>query len=133
MRTVPNIPQEAVDAAVAAYARDAYLDGQPIDGDERVIRAALEAAAPLLADTIAQKILAHMEEFGPRPPAGTLEPVTTPGRAYRTWRRHFGIAARVAAGAFYTREDELRKAAEAIGRGDYAACRMPEDEDHGRQ
>ena len=36
------------------------------------------------------------------------------------------IAARVAAGAFYTREDLLRLAAQAIERGDVAWCNPPE-------
>lgn len=48
MTGMTEIPEEAVRAAVAAYAKDAYLDGKPIDGDERVIRCALEAAIPVL-------------------------------------------------------------------------------------
>lgn len=46
---MPDIPQQAITAAVAAYAREAYVDGEPIEGDERVVQAALEAAAPFLA------------------------------------------------------------------------------------
>ncbi len=107
---VPEIPEEAVRAAVAAYAREGYCDGEPIDGDERVIRCTLEAAASLLAEAVARKILAHMEAHGPRE-LGT-----------GAWRRHFRIAAQVAAGAFSTDEDLKRQAAEALNRGDYMAC-----------
>jgi hypothetical protein len=120
---------EIPEAAIAAAA-DAIMTAQNANDDEperfeaRVLaRAALEAAAPLLAETVAQKILAHMEEHGPGPasPGVTLHETMR-----RAWRRHFGIAARVAAGAFWTREDELRLAAEAIGRGDFIACDIPE-------
>lgn len=93
-------------------ARDAALE-------ELVIpraRAALDAAAPLLAEAVAQAILAHAERQHPRDP----EHIPT------AWHRHFSIAARVAAGAFDTREDQLRMAAEAIGRGDFIACGIPE-------
>ena len=41
-------------------------------------------------------------------------------------RMHFSTAARIAADAFDTREDQLRMAAEAIGRGDFIACDIPE-------
>jgi len=93
------------------------------DSDEALARVALEAAAPILAEAIAQKILAHAERQFPK-----NDPAKVPGRPdlWRTWHRHFGIAARIAAGAFYTREDELRLAAEAIERGDFIACDIPE-------
>ena len=80
-------------------------------------RAALDAAAPLLAESVAEKILAHMEKY--EPPGAT-------GTRWRARRRHFSIAARVAAGAFTIREESLRLAAEAIARGDYVACPAPE-------
>ena len=114
---MPDIPSE-VWATV-----DARLDElpQPERHTERdrwriVSREAVHAAAPVLADVVAAKILAHMEAHGPQagtPLGGTLR---------RAWRRHFGIAARVAAGAFLTEEDMKRQAAEAIARGDFAAC-----------
>jgi hypothetical protein len=84
---------------------------------------ALEAAGPVLAEAVAQKILAHMEAHGPAPEAPG---VTRHEVLRRAWRRHFGIAARIAAGAFHTREDELRLAAQAIERGDSIACDIPE-------
>ncbi len=122
---MPDLPAAAVQAAAAAIERE-LMSGRDYsmaaDSDEALARAALEAAAPILAEAVAQKILAHMEGFGPRKPRGALEPVIDTGRDYRTWRRYFGIAARVAAGAFDTREDQLRKAAEAIERGDFIAC-----------
>lgn len=118
---MPEIPDEAVTAAGQAIR---HLNaGRPED----FARVALEAAAPILAETVAQKILAHMEGFGPRRPRGPLETsLAGIGGAYRAWRRYFGIAARIAAGAFDTREDQLRKAAEAIERGDFIACNIPE-------
>ena len=45
--------------------------------------------------------------------------MTMTGRDHEQMR---DTAARVAAGAFDTREDQLRKAAEAIARGDFIAC-----------
>lgn len=125
MTGMTEIPGEAVTAAVAAYAREAYCDGEPIDGDERVIRCALEAAAPLLAEAVAGKILAHMDAHGPQEGfAGSLG-----GTLRRAWRRHFGIAARVAAFAFSTEEDRKRLAAEALARGDFVACAVPEPQE----
>ena len=127
---MPAIPAEAVAAAAAAIHRDACdpdLDHETTGIDMRRATAALEAAAPILAEAAAQKILAHMEDFGPRKPRGPLETsLAGTGGAYRAWRRHFGIAARIAAGAFDTREDQMRKAARAIERGDYVACNIPE-------
>jgi hypothetical protein len=123
---VPDIPEEAVAAAVRALQAHPWPDGETTEA--QAARVVLEAAAPVLAETAAQKILAHMESHGPHKPVGALEPVTAIGRDYRAWRRHFGIAARVAAGAFDTREDQLRKAAEAIERGDFIACRIPDPE-----
>ena len=121
---MPEIPDEAVKAAMAR--RSYLLEDRPdpmVLSDERLTRQMLEAAAPLLAEMIAQKILAHMEEHGPDPASPGLTLHATMSRA---WRRHFGIAARVAAGAFYTREDKMRLTAEVIGRGDFIACDIPE-------
>jgi hypothetical protein len=123
---MPDIPAEAIEAAAEAineaHAKRGWNKPQPWWVNE-VATAALEAAAPILAETVAQKILEHMESFGPRKPRGPLETsLNGIGGTYRAWRRHFGIAARIAAEAFDTREDQLRKAAEAIARGDYVAC-----------
>ena len=116
---MPDIPGAALAAAAQAlreaHAKRGWNKPAPWWAGE-VATAVLEAAAPLLAETIAQKILLHMQEHDK-----SADPASV-----RAWRRHFGIAARVAAGAFYTREDELRLAAEAIGRGDFIACDIPE-------
>jgi hypothetical protein len=89
---------------------------------EREAHEVLEAVAPLLAEATAERITAHMESRGPRKPRGALEPELDIGRDYRAWRRYFGIAARIAAGAFYTDEDKMRLTAEAIGRGEAIVC-----------
>jgi hypothetical protein len=124
---VPDYPSEALAAAEAAIIKAAGTDfGSPGRASERLARAALDAAAPVLAEAVAQRILAHMEAHQPRSPAGMLEVETEVGRRYRTWRRHFRIAAQVASLAFSTREDQLRMAAEAIGRGDVIVCNPPE-------
>lgn len=114
-----DIPRDAVTAAATAIERELMSgDGYDLaaDSDEALARVALEAAAPLLADAVAAKILAHMEKHGPQ--GGT--PL---GRA---WRRHFRIAAQVASLAFSTPEDVKRMAAEALARGDYTACYLDE-------
>lgn len=85
-----------------------------------------EALASITAEHCAQAITAHMEAHGPRKPRGALEPVLDTGRTYRTWRRHMGIAARIAAGAFMTDKDRLQMAADALRRGDFAVCPPPE-------
>ena len=87
------------------------------------LRAALDAAAPMFAEAVAQKITAHKEAHGPQPASPGL---TLHATMRRAWHRHFGIAVRVAAGAFDTREDQLRQAAEAIERGQFIACDIPE-------
>ena len=125
---MPNVPASSIAAATEAIRREFRVDldrpGAP--EADALARVALEAAAPLLAEEIAQKITAHMEGFGPKRPAGALEPATAIGRDYRAWLRHFGIAARIAAVAFYGRDDQLRLAMEAMERGDYMACVIPE-------
>jgi hypothetical protein len=93
-----------------------HWGGPPDDSDRQLAADVLNVAAPLLAEVCAQKILEHAERQHPRDP----EHVPTP------WDRHFGIAARVAAGTFDTREDQIRTAAEAIERGDYVRCDIPE-------
>lgn len=121
---MPDIPQAAVTAAAAAIERE-LLSGthyaMSADSDEALARAALEAAAPILAEHVAQKILAHADRQFPK-----TDPAKKPGQPdrWRTWHRHFGIAARVAAFAFSTEEDIKRGTAEAIARGDFAVCHL---------
>lgn len=118
MTDYPPVSLAAAEAAI----RHELKSSREVEPD-RLARAALDAAAPVLGEAVAQKILAHMEAHGPGPasPGVTLHETMR-----RAWRRHFGIAARIAAGAFDSREDQLRKAAEAIGRGDFIACNTPE-------
>lgn len=132
---MPSVPDDAVQPAAEVMLRQYesqynadHLTWRDFAGDARAV---LEAAAPAMAEAVAGKITAHMESFGPRKPAGALEPVTDTGRQYRTWRRHFGIAARVAAGAFSTREDKLRAAAKALSEGNYIACNTEGGADDG--
>lgn len=80
-------------------------------------RAAVEAAAPVLAEAVAAKIEAHRAEWSQARP-GALVPTA--------WDRHMKIAARVAAGAFFTDDDKKRMAAAAIARGDVVVCTTPE-------
>jgi len=129
---MPDYPQAALDAAAMALHRidcrgdgvngcmaDGACDGKPFTFETDAARAALDAAAPLLAESVAEKILAHMEKY--EPPGAT-------GTRWRARRRHFSIAARIAAGAFTIREESLRMAAEAIARGDFMSCPAPEGE-----
>ena len=122
---MPDLPASSIAAAEAAIRREfgAELDRPGMPEPDALARAALDAAAPILAEAIAQKILKHMEEHGPAPasPGVTLHETMR-----RAWRRHFGIAARIAAGAFYTREDKLRLAAQAISEGRFISCDIPE-------
>jgi hypothetical protein len=121
---MPSIPPEAVRLALAARA-DLLADRPDpmVLSEETLTRLMLEAAAPALAEAVAQKILAHAERQFPK-----ADHARVPGRpdVWRTWHRHFGIAARVAAGAFDTREDQLRMTVDAINRGDFIACDIPE-------
>lgn len=111
-----EIPDEAVRLALAAR-RHALIDRPDpmVLSDETLTRVMLEAAAPVLAEEIARKILAHMEAHGPGP-GGTR---TERGQA---WRRHFRIAAQVAGFAFSSPADVKRAAIEAIARGEAAVC-----------
>jgi hypothetical protein len=114
---MPDVPAEAVRAAMARRAD--LLSDRPDPtalSDETLTRLMLEAAAPILAGHVAARILAHAERQHPR----------DKNHVPTAWDRHFSIAARVAAGAFYTREDELRLAAQALDRGDVIWCNPPE-------
>lgn len=117
-----DIPGQALQLAEDAI-RAQIRDSGEIEPDA-LARAALEAAAPVLAETIAQKITAHKYAHEPKGPL--IGGKTAEEQRRRTWRRHFSIAARVAAGAFCTDEDMKRLAAEAIVRGDFIACDIPE-------
>jgi hypothetical protein len=120
-----DLPAAALAAAESAI-RDQFRDDLDRPGApeaDALARAALEAAAPLLADEIARKILAHMEEHIADPDTTRL--TRTGETNNRAARRHFRTAAQIAGLAFYTREDQLRLAAEAIGRGDFIACDIP--------
>jgi hypothetical protein len=118
---VPDYPPAALTAAAEAIERE-LMSGKDYsmaaDSGEALARVALDAAAPILAEAVAQKVLTHANR---RPGAGKV--LTG---MLGAWHRHFGIAARVAAGAFSTQEEEKRAVAEAIGRGDFVACDIPE-------
>lgn len=79
-------------------------------------RAALEAAAPVLAEAVAQKITAHRDNHGPEQHT----------RGYLSWHRYLTIAAQVASLAFLTEDERKRMAAEALARGDVIGCNPPE-------
>ncbi len=115
---MPEIPPEAVTAAVNEIMRQRGLTADHCRAwAEPIARAALDGAAPVLAEAVAQKITGHMEAHGPQagtPPIG--------GQSRRAWRRHFQIAARIAAFAFATEDDKKQAAIEAIARGDAAIC-----------
>ena len=120
---MPEVPDAAVEAAVEAVLKQPGLAAEDLRPWVKWISTTvLEAAAPVMAEAVAQRILAHMDAHGPQ--AGT----PLGGQVRRAWRRHFGIAAQVAALAFSTPEDVKRMAAEAIGRGDYLACTGLDDQ-----
>jgi hypothetical protein len=115
---VPDIPKAAVDAAERAiieaatdFGQDNIVAGSSCD----LARVALGAAAPILAETVARKILAHMETCD-------LEAIRRGHPIPRGWRRDLRIAAQVAALAFNTDEDNKRLATEAIKHGEAAGC-----------
>lgn len=118
-----GIPEEAVTAAVDAVLGQPGLEAEDLrPWVQWIATTVLEAAAPAMAEHVAQKIVGHMDDAcGP-------DTGTPLGRTMRrAWRRHFGIAARIAAGAFMTDEDMKREAAKALSRGRFAACWLGED------
>lgn len=127
---MPEIPPAAIMAAAAAIERE-LLSGRDYsmaqDSDEVLARVALEAAAPILAEAVARKITRHMEEHGPIDQG----PDSTGAALRRAWVRHFSTAARVAAFAFSAEDDIKREAAEALKRGDFITCQIPEVPDAG--
>lgn len=88
-----------------------------------------ETVAAFAAEHCAQAVLAHMEAHAPQVTAmtGSVDRHLQEERQ-RAWRRHFGTAARVAAGAFMTGDDIKRAAGEALARGDFVACPSLESE-----
>ena len=108
-----DYPQAIYDKATAALL--SLHDLHP-DWAATLARAALEAVAADLGEHAAGKIAAHRDAYGPQD-----------GARLSGWRRHFGIAARIAARAFLTEDDLKQLAAEALARGDYMACDIPED------
>lgn len=85
--SVPDIPGQAVEPAARALRELHHLDPEWAC---TLARAALDAAAPVLADKIATLILRHADENEPEP--GSCE--------YLAWHRHFEAASAVAAKAF---------------------------------
>jgi hypothetical protein len=119
MPRLPDIPQEALTAAAAAIRRELHPGAvytMTAGSDEALARAALEAAVPVLAEAVAKRIVAHMDQ-------STRRRAVRNRRGLLAYRRHFATAARIAAGAFTT-EGELRQmTAEALRRGDFIMCR----------
>jgi hypothetical protein len=76
-------------AAAETAIRDELKSSREVEPD-RLARAALEAAAPLLAGEIATAILRYADENEPKPGSG----------GYLAWHRHFEAASAVAARAF---------------------------------
>jgi hypothetical protein len=114
---MPDIPAPVLAAAAEAIMTAANMnDDEPERFEARTLaRAALEAAAPLLAEAVARKITAHRDD---RWPSGCI--------GSQPARRHFRTAAQIAGLAFYTDEDMKRLAAEAIAAGNVAWCGVPE-------
>lgn len=92
--------------------------GCHVDSEDALAKAALDAAVPILAEAVAQAILRHADEHEPKPGSSF----------YLAWHRHFGIAARIAAGAFTTEAESRQQVARALARGDYVACPLPEEQ-----
>ena len=106
---MPDIPRAAVRAAAEVLLRQYESEcnaGHLTWRDfEHAAREVLDAAAPALGEHAAQEILAHCDRYAPLDAA-----------RLGMWRRHFGIAARVAADALLTADDQKRLAAGALGR-----------------
>ena len=113
---MPKVADDAVQAARAGIERALALPGTghvtgPPDIEEILARAALEAAAPAMAEHAARAVLAHRDAHGP-----------ADGASRRRWRRILGIAAQVVSLAFSTEEDIKRMAAKALAEGNCSAC-----------
>lgn len=113
---MPDIPDDAIKAAAEVllrqYASEYQADHLTWHDFEHAASEILQAAAPFMAEAVAAKIKAHgVKYFG----------------HMRSARVRFDIAARIAAGAFDTKEDRIRMIAEALESGNYIACSLPED------
>lgn len=111
---MPDYPDAIVRAVADAIERELMSGtdyGTHMDSDEALACAALDAAAPLLADAVARKIQEH---------ADRTEPLS--GRVPSARRRAFQVAVQVAAGAFTTKAESHRQTAAALLAGDYMAC-----------
>jgi hypothetical protein len=122
---MPDYPPGVRDAAVRAAEAESEIGYST--PPEIMATAILDAIAPLLGEHVAKRILDHMNAHGPRP-GSRLGGKPADDAARWAWRRHFGIAARIAARAFLTEEDEKRLTAEALARGDFVACDLPEEQ-----
>lgn len=121
---MPDLPEKATLAAARVLGNDCH-GGPPDEDDMRLASDVLDAAWPHLADAVAQAITEHKYAHEPKGPL--LGGKTAEEQRRRTWRRHFGIAAQVAAKALFTEDELKRMAAEALNRGAYIACDIPED------
>jgi hypothetical protein len=81
-------PPSALVAAEAAI-RDELKSSREVEPD-RLARAALDAAGPILAGEIANMILRHADENEPVPGSG----------GYLAWHRHFEAASAIVTKAF---------------------------------
>jgi hypothetical protein len=99
---MPDYGPEALQAAADAMQQREHILGE--NPWRENAGAALDAAAPLLAEDVARKILAHMEEYWPLPAVGNCAAI----------RRHLRMAAQIAAGAFTTEAEMKQQAAEAL-------------------
>ena len=77
----------------------------------------LDAVAEDLGNHAAEKIAEHRDSHGDSMPPDRLG----------TWRRHFGIAARIASRAFLGDGDLKAIAARDLAAGNFVACQAPED------
>jgi hypothetical protein len=108
---MPIYPDEALAAAERAIGASLGR-GEP---SSAIAKRALDAAVPLLAEAVAGKIAEHAQH--PRDPS----------HVPTAWDRHFGIAARIAAGAFTTEAESKQQAAQALAAGHFVRCDIPED------
>jgi hypothetical protein len=136
--SVPDIPEAATadctDELTAWMLKWCWLPADLTRAQVREVCAeavarVLEVAAPHLEEHVAQKILAHMEAHGPKLLPGANADIYN--RPRRTWRRHFGIAARIAAKAFSTEDELMAAAAAALAAGQYVACNPEVPGEHG--
>jgi hypothetical protein len=107
---MPKVPGAATDAALAA--RCNLLADRPeptVLSERRLTEMMLEAAAPILAEHAAKRILDHMDRSTRRRGGRNR-------RGLLAYRRHMSTAARVAAFAFSTDADLKREAAKALVR-----------------